>query len=97
MDVLPRPKSAAIGPTDPGDPTTIAIRRLVAGLIALQLLLAAANFTWLVDDTAAGEIFDLNRESNLIVWFTSMLLWTIALLAAYAGIANWSSGACSAK
>lgn len=70
-----------------------AVRGLVGGLVAVQALVALVNLSPLVDGYTIGEILDVNRESTAVVWFTSALLWTIALLAAYAAAANWSAGA----
>lgn len=73
-------------------PATRAIRGLTAGLIVLQVAIAGVNLSPLVDRFAVGELLDVNREASAVVWFTSALLWTIALLAAYAAATGRSAG-----
>jgi hypothetical protein len=56
-------------------------RRLGLLLVASHVIVLAANVaTW--DGTKALEVVDLNGEANLTAWFASMLLATVAALAA---------------
>ena len=74
------------------DSATRGIRALVIGLLLIQAVVALLNLTPFVEQSAVGEILNVNREATAIVWLTSAMLWTIALLAVYAAAANWSIG-----
>jgi hypothetical protein len=93
MDLRARDAPSPARPEPPAQgPATRAIRVLIGALIAVQALIALVNFSPLVDSYAIGEILDVNRESTAVVWFTSALLWTIALFCGYAAAVNWSTG-----
>ncbi|MBU1226083.1 MAG: hypothetical protein KJ698_02555 [Actinobacteria bacterium] len=65
---------------------------LVIGLYVVQAVIAIVNLTPIVDHLTLGQILDVNREGTAFVWLTSMMLWTIALLAVYAAASMRSIG-----
>jgi hypothetical protein len=70
----------------------VGIRTLVISLLVLQVGIALVNLSPIID-SSVGEILDVDEEATAIVWLSSTLLSTIAILGIYAGAANWSVGA----
>lgn len=97
MGVNVRAQFRQFDQTDRTDPSWASANRsiqwLIVTLLAIQGAIAVANLTPIVDTITIAEILDVNKEATAAVWLSSAMLWTIALLAAYAAVCDRATGA----